>query len=265
MIPYQTVYNEVLSLRIGLQDDRSGIIVPKPQVLRTGGNGRVQSERKIVNRHAVGMPFQNCKSCILHRVVDGGGYLADPAANGGNGSSVQIGSGRFIAVCCGTGLNGVTDGNLLSGHNNQVVQMSGCDLYVIDPVGGTGGKTGGTGTCQYKIRTVGQGSFHHNRGQIAVGQLQRERLRRSGGELLLKRGQNPHLHVVIQLIIGLSGIQNIASRTRIKNRGIALKYLTFQLLIDGGQENVDHGAVADHTLPDSAVIGKKNRVIAQKI
>ncbi len=85
VIPYQTVYNEVLSLRIGLQDDRSGIIVPKPQALRTGGNGRVQSERKIENRHAVGMPFQNCKSCILHRVVDGGGYLADPAANGGNG------------------------------------------------------------------------------------------------------------------------------------------------------------------------------------
>ena len=144
-------------------------------------------------------------------------------------------------------------------------QMSGGNLNVVDPVGGTGGETGGTGTCQHKIRTVGQGSFHHNRGQIAVGQLQRERLRRSGGELLLKRGQNPHLHVVIQLIIGLSGIQNIASRTCIKNRGIALKYLTFQLLIDGGQENVDHSAVADHALPDSAVIGKKNRVIAQKI
>ena len=138
MVPYQHIDRQLLPFRICLEDNGSGVVIAETKILGTGRNRRIQPERKIVHRHAVRMAFQHDKACILNCIVDGGGYLADAASNSHYCFSVQICAGFPVAVGGSPGKNCRTDGNLLAGHYNHVIQMSRGNLDIVDPVGGAG-------------------------------------------------------------------------------------------------------------------------------
>ena len=214
-----------------------------------------------MDRHAVGMPFKDCKSRIFYRIIDRRGYLADAASDHRNGFPVYIAVRRPVAVGGGTGLDRSADRNLLAGHDDHIVEVTGRHLEIGDPVGGTGGKAGGAGTRLYKIRTVAYLSVDHYGRHVFVGQLQRERLRLSGCELLLKRGQDPGLYRILQLVVNGAGAADIASRSVVKQSDVSFRRLSLQLFVDGGEEHIDHSAVADHALADAAGFGQEYRIV----
>ena len=143
--------------------------------------------------------------------------------------------------------------------------MTGRYLNIIDTVGGACGKACGTASCQHEVRTVGQNPFIHNRSKVTGGKLQSYRLWGARRKLLLQRCKQPVFYIGIELVIGLSGIIDVASRARIKDGAVALKYLCFQLLVNGIEKYVDNGCFAQNALGDPGIIGEKNRIVLHGI
>ena len=78
-----------------------------------------------------------------HRIVDGGGALADAAANAVLRPAAHVDGGGEIAIFRREAAGGLIIGEFLSGQDNGVVAPGGGQLHIRPPGGGAGDGSGG--------------------------------------------------------------------------------------------------------------------------
>ena len=90
----------------------------------------------------MGLALGGLQVRLEHGVVDGGGDLADAAADLGLGLAAgDVGDGLLIALFLGALANGLVEGELLAGHENGAVDLLAGQLQIVRAVG-DGGMSG---------------------------------------------------------------------------------------------------------------------------
>ena len=110
------ICGDITFFRIAVDLDINGIfqIVPEDQVEITAGHGRIIGQRNIGYRKSVIITLHDLDLCPEQRVVEGGGHLADTAADPRNHLIIYENARHGISVIILDRIYRIVGGNLFS-------------------------------------------------------------------------------------------------------------------------------------------------------
>ena len=164
------------AVRRGGDVDRVAGIVCEYEILGAGCDCSVEGRLYVGDQHGVRVTGIDLKLSLQQSIVQRSADLADAAAIGLDGFTVQVLAADGVAVFRLAGLDGLADGEALTGQENRAVQVSssygdvslaaGCAAAVAGGVGAEAGING----LQHLRRAGGLRDFYSGLGAVENGQ-----------------------------------------------------------------------------------------------
>ena len=184
---------------ITLGDYLQGVVgaVLEAEVQAAIVHGGVHTVGHIAHGELVVMAFHDLQGGVEHRVVDGGGGLADTAAHLFHGHAAHIDAGGQVALVGAAAAGGVVIGEFLPGQEDDAVTGGGGQFHVGLAVGSAGDVAGGL--AQQVGEKFGLVTLL---GVLGLGQGQGDGEHRALRGLLVLGAQNVDIEVDAHHVVG---------------------------------------------------------------
>ena len=123
--------SHIAVLGLGLDTDGMFGVVAETEIQGSPVDGGIHAQGKVIGGEHMLFPFDDMQVGIQGAVVQGGGYLADAAAQLIHGLTVGIGASLLVSLFCGPFAQNFVEGEGLAGLDNIVVDgLAGQDQVV---------------------------------------------------------------------------------------------------------------------------------------